>query len=348
MKILILKPSSLGDVVQALPVLRLLKLDRPEAEVFWWIDSRLAPLLTGDPDLAGLIQFNRQRSSSPRHWPDLWRSLQSARRQAFDWVIDLQGLARSSLFAWLTNGRTLIGLDDHREGARALYDYTIARPSYHTHAVDWYKQVLRALRIPIHNRFEWIPNRPDVADVIRRKWPVAHGPWLAVFPGARWETKRWPVQNYAALVRELARRVPALRFAVLGSATDRPAGEQIQPAAPGRTLNLTGALTLPEMVEWIRLTDLVVTNDTGPMHVAAALRKPVLAIFGPTHPHRTGPYGQPENVIRVNLPCAPCGKDYCTWVRPLECLERVSVGDVLRRVLPRLAAAVPAVSIVPE
>jgi ADP-heptose:LPS heptosyltransferase len=114
LKILILKPSSLGDVVQALPVLRLLKLHRPHAEVFWWIDSSLAPLLEGDPDLAGVVRFERRRWASPVHWPEMCDRIQWLRAQKFDWVIDLQCLARSGAFAWLANGNLTVGLDEPR------------------------------------------------------------------------------------------------------------------------------------------------------------------------------------------------------------------------------------------
>ena len=103
MKILILKPSSLGDVVQALPVLRLLKLQWPESEIFWWIDSSLASLLEGDRDLAGIVRFERRRWGSPVNWPEMWRSIRWMRTQQFDLVIDLQCLARTGIFAWLAN-----------------------------------------------------------------------------------------------------------------------------------------------------------------------------------------------------------------------------------------------------
>ena len=104
MKVFILKPSSLGDVVQALPVLRLIKLHRPDAQVFWWLDAGLTSLLEGDPDLAGIVPFERQRWSSPLHWGEVWTSLREIRARQFDWVIDLQSLARSGLCAWLANG----------------------------------------------------------------------------------------------------------------------------------------------------------------------------------------------------------------------------------------------------
>jgi ADP-heptose:LPS heptosyltransferase len=93
------------------------------------------------------------------------------------------------------------------------------------------------------------------------------------------------------------------------------------------------------MVEWVRLGDLMVTNDTGPMHVAAALDKPMVGIFGPTDPHRTGPYRRLASVIRVELPCAPCLKSRCAFAKPMECLRAISPGMVLERVHQQLPAS---------
>ena len=306
MKILILKPSSLGDVIQALPVLRLLKLRFPGSEIFWWIDSALAPLLEGDPDLAGIVRFERRRWASPVHWPEMLRSLRWLREQNFDVVIDLQCLARSGAFAWLANGKLLIGLDEVREGARGFYDIAVRRASFYTHAVDWYLSVLPPLGVPVHNKFQWLPERPAVTAELKRKWPGGHAPLIALQPGARWATKRWPAENFAELVRLAAINFPAARFAILGDAGDKPLGEIIARVLPERCWNLCGETSLPETVEWLRLCDLMVTNDTGPMHVAAALGKPVIALFGPTEPRRTGPYGQLENALRIDLPCSPC------------------------------------------
>ena len=86
------------------------------------------------------------------------------------------------------------------------------------------------------------------------------------------------------------------------------------------------------MIEWLRHCDLMITNDTGPMHVAAALGKPLVALFGPTEPRRTGPYGQLENVLRIDLPCLPCFKSYCAWKNPNECLGTISPVTVFERV----------------
>jgi heptosyltransferase I len=332
LKILILKPSSLGDVIQALPVLRLVKSHLPASEIFWWIDSSLAPLIENDPDLAGIVHFERKRWASPRHWPEIFRSIRWMRAQKFDWVIDLQCLARSGAFAWLANGKFLIGLDEVREGARGFYDLAVRRASFHTHAVDWYLAVLPALGVPVHKNFRWLPEHPGIAATVKSKWQTEGARWIAIQPGARWPNKRWPVQNFVELVRLLAENFPDARFAILGNGDDKPLGETILRAEPARCLNLCGQISLPEMVEWLRLSELMITNDTGPMHVAAALGTPLVALFGPTEPHRTGPYGQLENVLRIDLPCSPCMKSYCRYEKPNECLKAISPAMVFERV----------------
>src|SRR5207247_2447313 len=158
-----------------------------------WLHSNLVPLLKEDPDLTGVISFDRDRWTTPRHWQKLWQIVRRLRAQSFDWVIDLQGLARSGSIAWLANGNLTIGLDEPREGARGFYDIIVARPSFHTHAVDWYLGVLPLLGLPGAERrgpalgertdiaqswssalrgedFAWLPERPEIASSIRQKW----------------------------------------------------------------------------------------------------------------------------------------------------------------------------------
>ena len=114
-------------------MLRLLKLHFRDAEIFWWLDSANVPLLEGDPDLTGIVRFERKRWGKPQHWPEMFRSIQWLRAQKFDLVIDLQCLLRSGAFAWLARGKFLIGLDEAREGARGFYDVAVPRDRYATH-----------------------------------------------------------------------------------------------------------------------------------------------------------------------------------------------------------------------
>ncbi len=339
MKILIVKPSSLGDVIHSLPLLRLLKLHLPQSEIYWWLGVDLVPLLEGDPDLAGIIPFERRRWHSARNWPALWNGLMRMRSLQFDWVIDLQGLARSGAFAWLANGKFLIGLDNHREGAHGFYDLAVPRPTPKAHAVDWYLALLPHLGVPVHRDFTWLPARPAIAAAMRQKWPMNSHRWLIINPGARWVNKRWPVEHFTNLVRRLAAEHVDLRFAILGGQSERDIGRAIASVDTERCLDLTGQTSLPELVEWIRIGELMVTNDTGPMHVAAALNKPVVAMFGPTRPQHTGPYGQIQRVLQLSLPCVPCMKSYCKLATPLECLRALPVERVQAEVQGRLNAA---------
>jgi lipopolysaccharide heptosyltransferase II len=294
-------------------------------------------LLEDDPDLTGILRFERNGWSKAQRWLKLWRSIQWARRESFDLVIDLQCLARSALFGWLANGKLTVGLDESREGARAFYDLIVPRASYHTHAVDWYLAVLPLLDVPVHWNFHWLPERPAVAAGIREKWPdITQRRWIVLQPGARWLNKRWPVEHFAELARRLAAAYDGAKFAVLGGAEDQTLGRKIAEAQPSRCLDLTGKLSLPQMVEWIRLSELMVTNDTGPMHVAAALGKPVVGLFGPTEPARTGPYRQIEHTLQLDLPCVPCMKSHCTYFKPLECLRGLPPMAVFGAVRKRL------------
>ncbi|MDB6025792.1 MAG: Lipopolysaccharide core heptosyltransferase RfaQ [Verrucomicrobiales bacterium] len=331
MKILILKPSSLGDVVQALPVLRLLKQHLPKSEIYWWIDAGLEGFLQNDPDLAGTIRFERKRWASPLHWDEMFRSIRDLRRQHFDLVIDLQGLARSGVFAWLANGDHTIGVDDPREGATCFYDETVRRPSAHTHAVDWYLEILHRLGIPVHKNFTWFPENPLTKGALELKWKTNSSRWITINPGARWNNKLWPAEYYTEVVRQLSAKSD-FKFAILGDRSSTHLAEEISAGAPDRCLDLTGQTSLREMIEWLRLSELTITNDTGPMHVAAALGKPVVAIFGPTEPRRTGPYGQIDTALRVSLPCAPCMKSTCANSKPLECLRAISPFRVCQEV----------------
>jgi heptosyltransferase I len=336
LRILILKPSSLGDVIQAIPVLRMLKRRHPAAEFYWWLSTDLLPLLQDDPDLQGIFPFHRQRWASPLHWHELWTSIRQMRALGFDWVIDLQSLARSGGIAWLAAGRRTIGLHDMREGAGAFHDVVVSRPSPNTHAIDWYLKVLPWLDTPVQWDFEWLPRRPAVADSLQTRIPQFSGQWIVLQPGARWANKRWPSEFFSRLVRRLIDARADLHFVILGSAADRPLGEALARVEPQRCLDLTGQTTLLEMIEWIRGCQLMVTNDTGPMHVAAALSRPVVALFGPTNPARTGPYRQMPGVLRRRLPCQPCLRSTCRWTPELECLQSLDPDDVFPVVLHQL------------
>ena len=342
-RILLLRTSSLGDVVHALPVLRLLKLHLPHAEIFWWLESSLILLLEDDPDLAGILRFERHGLTKPARWPGIWTGIRDMRNGHYDWAIDLQGLARSGFNTWLANADLSIGLDNaregNREGARLFYDVVAPRSAPGTHAVDRYLAVLPKLGVPVHKNFQWLPVRTGVAAMVRARWRPENARWVALLPGARWDNKRWPLEYFQEVARRLPGQTDDLKFVILGGKDDRALGAAIAAANPERCQDLTGLTSLPELIEWLRLCELVITNDSGPMHLAAALGKPVIALFGPTDPLSTGPYGQLETVIQMTtLPCVPCMKGHCTYERPLACLRDITPAMVCERTRRAMSA----------
>jgi heptosyltransferase-1 len=327
LKILIVKPSSLGDVIQALPVLRLLKIRYPESTIHWWLAENLFPLLAGDPHIDVLIPFNRNAWRSFTGLSALIETISRTRCEEYDLVIDLQGLARSGLLTWLARGTQTIGIDLPKEGARLFYDSAVPRPSK-PHAVDWYLEVAKQLDLPMEVSFEWIPTRTASRSKILKEHPLRGKRIIGVVPGARWNNKRWPAEHFTQTLNQLASSGEYV-FSILGGSGDRAFAGTLCDRKDA--IDLLGKTDLAEMIEWVRRCELVITNDTGPMHVAAALGRPTIGLFGPTRPDQTGPYQQLANSLSVPMACAPCLKSTCAHGRYMACLEDLNPISVAAR-----------------
>jgi lipopolysaccharide heptosyltransferase I len=309
MRILIIKPSSLGDVVHALPTVNLIRRKYPQAHISWLVNDTLTSLLQHCPIIDEIIPFERRRFGSLTQLPRFGNFLATLQGRHFDIAIDLQGLLRSGIICWATRAPRRIGLSDAREGARLFHNEIVEVPR--AHAVDRY------LRTAQHLGCDSTP----VEFPLGVSGSVASEGLIAVNPSARWATKLWGNDRFA----ELIRRLPSERVVLTGSATER---EQIDRIAQGRR-NLAGQTDLFQLAELYRRCQVVITNDSGPMHLAAAVGTPVVAIFGPTDPALTGPYGKRHVVLRAGVPCSPCFKDTCANNVYMECMKLVSVEQVL-------------------
>lgn len=277
MKILIIKPSSLGDVIHALPTVHRLRQKFPDAHIAWLINRELSSLLKNCPLIIDRIEFPR------RQYRELPALIARLRRERFDLVVDLQGLLRSGLLAAITSAPRRLGLSDAREGARHFYTETIPVPR--AHAVDRYLCAARHLdcpEIPVGFPLGLPPHQPST---------INHPRLIALNPCARWEAKLWGDDNFSALLDHL----PVERVVLIGSSSERDRIEGINRA---RTRNLAGQLDLYQLADLYRQCAVVISNDTGPMHLAVAAGTPVVALFGPTDPALVGPYGPGHVVIR--------------------------------------------------
>jgi lipopolysaccharide heptosyltransferase I len=321
-RILIIKPSSLGDVTHALPVLHLLRRRWPDAKISWLVAPYCSGLLEGHPDLDEVILFDRRRFGtawkSPSAGMDLIRFKRDLRKRRFDLVIDLQGLFRSGWLAWHTRAPVRIGLANAREWAWIFYTHRVPIATMEQHAVDRYLKVAAALGCetePVTFQFPTTPADQAAAEQINNGDPYA-----VLMPGANWETKRWSVENFAALVAPIRERF-GLQSVIAGG----PDTVELAKKIPG-AIDMAGKTNLPQLVALLERASLVIANDSGPMHIAAALNRPLVAIFGPTNPIRTGPYGRMDSVVRVDIPCSPCYSRTCSHT---SCLRWLGIEPVL-------------------
>ncbi|MGC8624892.1 MAG: lipopolysaccharide heptosyltransferase II [Phycisphaerae bacterium] len=302
-RILIIKPSALGDVAATLPLLCDLKVLFPESQIDWLINPALADLVRGHDALHELIYFDREKlgpwlTSGPARG-NLWTLIQTLRHNQYDIVLDAQGLLRSAVLAWLSGVKIRVGFADAREGARFLYTRRSHIPRGRELAVVRMRS-LAAVLAPLRDTVEF---RLPVQAAARTKIiTLAHTsqPLAAVIPGARWDAKRWSEKGYAQIVRHLADS--GLRVLVLGAPRERPLCQWVVEQSQVAALNLAGDTSLAEMIAALDLCRVIIGNDSGPLHVAAALGRPLVGLYGPTDPASVGPFGQMDHVLRFVQP----------------------------------------------
>jgi len=318
MRILVVKLSSLGDLIHALPAVHNLKVGLA-ADVDWVTQPEYVELVRCFEDVSDVIPF-------PRHETVLkgGEFLRRLRLRRYDLAVDFQGLLKSAVVCRLARARHVLGPSFRREGAGLLYHAVAGARNKERHAVEENLDVVR------HLGLEVLP----AAFPIRVTPPAglpAH-PRVAVLPVSRRANKNWPEERYIEVVRRLRRERGAHVFCLGGNA-DRPVCAEIvrvvnaEDSGPP-VLDLTGQTSLVEMAGLLGGMDLAIGNDSGPIHVAAALGVPVLAIFGPTDPGRTGPYGSLHRVMVASVGCRPCHRRDCAKVMAL-CLEEVTAAKVL-------------------
>lgn len=286
MRILIVKTSSLGDLFHALPAVHLLK-SGLNAEIDWVVNSGYVPLVRCFTDVSRVIPFPRSNLRA-----NLKSFLSGLRKEKYDFVVDMQGLMKSALIARAARSHKRIGPSFHREFAYLFYDHVAAERDKNRHAVDENLDVLRFLNLPIAP--VGFPVRFPPSSVLCPPSSVR----ILLSPCSRHAAKNWPVERFAAVGRALHEKTGAMLY-ISGVPDDAAACRKLEEMLPpGSAHNLCGKTSLVELGGVLQAMDLVITVDSGPMHMAAAAGTPTLAIFGPTDPLRVGPYGPRHRVLR--------------------------------------------------
>ena len=330
--ILIIKMSALGDVMHALPCADALRKLYPEARISWIVHPQFSAFVPEPPTVDEIIYFNKVEFNK-LSLLDKIRKICSLRRELqakeFDLVIDLQGLFKSAVIAWLTGCPRRIGYNDLREGS-GFVSRAIHGPNDKGHVIQQYLDVIRYLGSDVKGP---VFPMPALTEEKERMKSIIQGirpeiDWqktVVLVPGAGWITKEWPTEHFV----ELARRLIADGNTVIlaGGPAELAKGDEIEQAL-GKVLviNLIGKTKLRELAALMGLVGLCVGGDTGPVHIAAAMGCRIVALFGASSGHRAGPYGEKVTIISSSEKCCPCFKRKC----PLQknCMDKITVDEV--------------------
>jgi heptosyltransferase-1 len=324
-RILLVRTSSLGDVVHALPVLSALRRHLPQARIGWVVEEAFAPVLAGLADLDEILVVRLRRWGrqplAGRNLAEAFAFLRALRRFAPDIVIDLMGNHKAAVIAALSLCRRRIGLDRHarREPGSAIW-LSEQIPARGTHAVDRGLALLDALGLPAEpadfggeKLFRAAPAAgvPPAAGEGRAA-PVpsaAVAPFALLHPGAGWGNKIYPARWWGQALRHL-HAATGLRTLVAAAPGEENLAAEAAEAGGSAACAIAPAPDLPALAALLRRAALMLGGDTGPTHLAHALGTPVLMVMGPTDPERHGPYGAPERAIFRRLPCSFCHRRF--------------------------------------
>ncbi|MCA9099636.1 MAG: glycosyltransferase family 9 protein [Planctomycetales bacterium] len=328
-RVCLIKPSALGDVVQTLPILAALRGRWPSAHIAWVVHRGLMDVLADHPDLDEVIPFERGGSWAGRTGGALHLA-KRLRRGGFDLAIDFQGLLRTGVMARLTGAARRVGFAGAREGAPLAYTDRVAVPPETQAAVERYW----ALAVALGCRGRPGSGRVGLGDA-HRAWAAEQladlpRPIVAIHPGAQWTTKRWPPMHFAAVAKR-AQRETGAGIVLVGGPGDGILAEAIAECLDGPCVNLAERTSLRQLAAVSAAADVFVSGDTGPMHLAAAMQTPVVAVFTCTSPRRAGPHGSGHRVVSAAVACAASYRRKC---HSMICMDELSPD----RLWPALAA----------
>jgi heptosyltransferase I len=352
LNILIVKLSAIGDVIHTLPSLAALRRCYPDADITWVVEEAAADLLADHPDLSRVIvsgrkrwikELRRGRIAGPLE--EMRSFLRDLRSRRYDLVIDFHGLFKSAMIVLMSGGKRKLGYDSLQELSGLFYNEKIPE-EMGRHAVDRYLDFVRYVagesgsacldaipefRIALGER-----EQQRATSLIEKH--VASFPqggmtprFVAVNPVAFWETKLWQEEKFAELCDRIREE---LGIGIVFTGGEAAPLERICRRMKTEGVNLGGQTKLRELACIYREAALLVTTDSGPMHLAAAVGTPVVALFGPTDPARTGPYGPGHRIIRKGCSCSPCFRKHCE--APC-CMTEITVEEVFRVVSEKLA-----------
>jgi len=297
-RVLAVKLSSLGDIVHVTPCVRALRQACPSAELLMVANRTWAPLLRSDPHVDGVIAADPARSRFLSSFIGAYRALAAQPGPRFDLAIDFQGRRRSAAWVYASQARYRVG----RGGLRPGW-HKVTRPDMQRHAVQVCAEIAQHAGIAVPDLEPRLFCSEAADRAVGAKLHRATAPqrgFVLANPFGRWPSKVWPVERWAVLIRRVRNEL-GLPVVVSGGPGEEPqANRLLALMAPSPPPSMVGQTTLEEAICLYRRALLAVSGDSGPMHAAAAVGTPVVALFGPTWPEQTGPWGAGHRVLQVS------------------------------------------------
>lgn len=331
MRALLVRLSSIGDVVHTLPTLAALR--KAGWEAGWLVEPPSRVLLDGNPALDHVVPAPKSR---PFRWADARTAVGTLRRQGYDVALEFQGLWKSAGWARLASARRTVGFARpwRREPASALLlgEHATLDAGI-THVIDKNLALLRPLGIEAVGEREF-PLPPSPESVERVDGHVGPEELALLNPAGGWASKLWPAERFGEVAQAL--RASGLRSIVTWGPGEEALADRVVAASDGAA-ERSFPTSLLDYAELARRARLVVAADTGPLHLAYAVGTPVVALFGPTDPARNGPFDPKDVVVRRTPPCAPCYSRTCA--RHAAIMSEIPVAEVVKAAEARLASA---------
>ena len=339
MNILIVKLSAIGDVIHTLPALNAIRKQYPKAHITWLVEEDASSLIEGHKALDRVLISKRKRwaknilSASWRPTlKEVYAFIKKLRDTEYDLIFDFHGLLKSGILIWLAKSERKIGYGRgmaHQEYSYLFLNERIPPVGMDNHALMINMMMLKAVGIPADEIIYDLPiSSADyrAAELLLRQHRInLSEPVVAINPVAKWETKLWSNRKFSELADRMVEQFNA-QIIFTGSSSDRKIITDIISGMKHNSHDFSGRTTLNTLAALYEKVDFLISTDTGPMHLSAAVGTPVVALFGPTAPWRTGPFGSIHKVIRADLKCSPCFKRTCDTK---ECMEKISVDQVM-------------------
>jgi len=339
-RILLIRPSALGDVCRTVHVLSALKRSYPAAAIDWLVQDTFAAAVANHPDLNEVLAFPRSalaRWTSPATWGPIRVFLQSLRDRSYDLVLDCQGLARSGVFAAATGAPRRVGLANAAELGWLGLTEGVDAPR-ELHAVERMSLVAAAAGAIPTNDLRLYSAEAD-REHAYKQFGLSPGSYILLAPMTRWPGKRWPGARFADLaVRLLQQLPPSQRIAFVGGAKEQDQCGELEALAKhdARVMSLVGKTSVGQLMAVVEGAGLVVACDSAALHMAVGFDRRLVGLFGPTDVRRVGPYGRERDVIqRVESSESLNHKDPALGAG---LMSRISVDEVLEAVCQRLSA----------